>query len=365
MPGNSFGEAFRITTFGESHNKAVGLIIDGCPSGIELSEEDIQKELDRRKPGQSRVTTQRKEEDKVEILSGVFQGKTLGTAIAMVVYNKSFDSSPYEKIKFIPRPGHADFTYFAKYGIYDYRGGGRASGRETLARVAAGAVAKKILEKAGIKVLAYTKEIHGVKARSIEINESNIEEIRERVYRSIVRCYDEEAEKKMIEEIEKARKAKDSVGGIVEAIAINLPPGLGEPVFDKLDADIAKALMSIGSVKGVEIGAGFNAAKLYGSENNDEFFIENGKIKTRSNNAGGILGGISNGMPVIARAAIKPTSSIGKKQRSVNMLELKEAELEISGMHDPCIVPRAVIVCEAMLSIVLADHLLRQRLARI
>jgi len=363
MAGNTFGEAFRVTTYGESHNRAVGVIVDGCPAGLELSSEDVQRELDKRKPGQSRVTTQRAEEDKVEILSGVFGGKTLGTPIAMVVYNKSADSSPYEKIKNIPRPGHADYTFFAKYGIYDYRGGGRASGRETVGRVAGGAIAKKLLKESGIEILGYAAEIHGIKAKKIEVSE-NVGRIRKNIEKSIVRCPDLAAAEKMVAEIEKAKKKGDSVGGIIEIIATSVPPGLGEPVFDKLDGDIAKAIMGIGAVKGVEIGAGFAAADMHGSEHNDEFVIEKGKIKTKTNNAGGVLGGISTGMPIVVRAAVKPTSSIAKKQRSVNMLAMKNAELEIKGKHDPCIVPRAVPVCEAMLALVLADHLLRNRDSR-
>lgn len=365
MAGNTFGEVFRVTTFGESHNRAVGVIVDGCPAGLELSSTDVQRELDKRKPGQSKVTTQRAEEDKVEILSGVFDGKTLGTPIAMVVHNKGADSSPYEKIKNIPRPGHADYTFFAKYGIYDYRGGGRASGRETVSRVAAGAIAKKLLKESGIEILGYAAEIHGVKAKGVEINEKNVEKARKNIEKSIVRCPDSSASEKMIAEIEKARKKGDSVGGIIETIALGVPHGLGEPVFDKLDGDIAKAIMSIGAVKGVEIGAGFAAANMLGSEHNDEFLIEKGKIKTKTNNAGGILGGISTGMPIVVKAAVKPTSSISKKQKSVNMLSLKNAELEIKGKHDPCIVPRAVPVCEAMLALVLADHLLRNRASRV
>jgi len=364
MAGNTFGEAFRVTTFGESHNRAVGVIVDGCPAGLELSEKDIQEELDKRKPGQSKVTTQRMEEDKVEILSGVFGGKTLGTPIAMVVYNKDADSSPYEKIKNIPRPGHADYTFFAKYGIYDHRGGGRASGRETIGRVAAGAIARKLLRQNGIEILGYTIEIHGIQAKKVEVSE-NVGRIRKNIEKSIVRCPDLDASEKMVAEIEKAKKKGDSVGGIIEIIATSVPPGLGEPVFDKLDGDIAKAIMGIGAVKGVEIGAGFAAARMLGSEHNDEFLIQKGKIKTKTNNAGGILGGISTGMPIVVRAAVKPTSSIAKKQKSVDMLAMKNAELEIKGKHDPCIVPRAVPVCEAMLALVLADHLLRNRASRV
>ncbi len=354
MAGNTFGKKFRVTTFGESHGRAVGVIVDGCPPGLELSEEDVQRELDRRRPGQSKITTQRKEEDKVEILSGVFEGKTLGTPIAMVVYNRDIDSSPYYELRNKPRPGHADLTYFLKYKHYDFRGGGRASGRETLARVAAGAIAKKLLEKINVEILAHTIEIHGIKAREL-----SIAEIRKNAEKSLVRCADLETAKKMEEEIIKAKKEGDSVGGVIELIALNVPPGLGEPVFDKLDADIGKAMLSIGAVKGVEIGLGFGFARKKGSEVKDELYLSEGKIKTYSNNAGGILGGISNGMPIVVRVAVKPTPSIAKPQRTVDLKKKEEVTIEIKGRHDPCIVPRVLVVCEAMLALVLVDHALR------
>ena len=356
MPGNTFGKSFRITTFGESHGTAVGVVIDGCPSGLELSEEDIQKELDRRKPGQSEVTTQRKEEDKITILSGVFDGKTTGAPIAMIAHNKDADSAPYLEFINKPRPSHGDFAYREKYGHYDWRGGGRYSGRETLARVAAGAVAKKLLEKMSIEILAHTVSVKDIKAEDV-----SIEDIRQNTEKNPVRCADLKAAEEMEVEIQNAREKGDSVGGIVELIALNVPSGLGEPVFDKLDADIAKALMSVGAIKGVEIGSGFGAAAMEGSENNDPFIIENGTVKTQANNSGGIQAGISNGMPIVARAAVKPTSSISKKQETVDLEKMKNASIEITGRHDPCIVPRVLPVLEAMLALVLVDHVMRNR----
>ncbi len=357
MVGNTFGYVFRLTSYGESHGKAVGCIIDGCPANLELSEEDIQRELDRRKPG-GKLASKRKEEDKVTILSGVFDGKTLGTPISIIVENRDVDSKPYEAIKHVFRPGHADYTYYAKYGIRDWRGGGRASARETVARVAAGAIAKKILDKFGIKVVGYTKEIGGI---SCNISGFSIDEIHEKAEKSVVRCPDEEKSKLMEELIAKAIKEKDSVGGIVEVIAKNVPAGIGEPVFLKLDAYLAFAVMSIPAVKGIEIGAGFKVAKMRGSENNDSIIVRDGKVAFETNNAGGILGGISNGDEIIIRAAIKPTPSISKPQRTVNV-NLKEEVVEIKGRHDPCIVPRAVPVVEAMVSLVIVDLMLLQGL---
>lgn len=357
MSGNTFGKSFRITTFGESHGTAVGVVIDGCPSGLELSEEDIQKELDRRKPGQSEVTTQRKEEDKITILSGVFEGKTTGAPIAMVAHNKDADTAPYLEFINRPRPSHGDFAYREKYGHYDWRGGGRYSGRETLARVAAGAVAKKLLEKMNVEILAHTVSVKNVKAEDV-----SIEDIRQNTGKNPVRCADLEAAEKMEAEIQNAREKGDSVGGVIELIALNVPSGLGEPVFDKLDADIAKALMSVGAIKGVEIGSGFGAAFTEGSENNDPFIIEDGTVKTQTNNSGGVQAGISNGMPIVARAAVKPTSSISKKQETVDLEKMENTTMEITGRHDPCIVPRVLPVLEAMLALVLADHALRSGL---
>ncbi|HBA26190.1 MAG TPA: chorismate synthase [Nitrospinae bacterium] len=349
MAGNSFGKIFKVTTWGESHGKALGVIIDGCPPMIELQEEDIQIELDRRMPGNSDVTSPRKETDSVEILSGVFEGKTTGAPISLLIKNIDVDSSKYEKIKSIFRPGHADYTYFVKYGIRDYRGGGRSSGRETVGRVAAGAVAKKILKKRGIRVTGYTKQIGDITASVIDLNE---------IEKNDVRCPDKSAAKQMIERIKEVRKDGDSVGGIVEVIVSGVPAGLGEPVFDKLSADIAKALMSIGAVKGVEIGAGFKSALLLGSQNNDEMYTKDGKVKFRTNNSGGILGGISNGDDIVIRIAVKPTASISKIQKSVD-INNSERGIKVEGRHDPCICPRIVPVAEAMMAIVITDHLLR------
>jgi len=352
MASNSLGDIFRITTFGESHGKAIGAVIDGCPANIEISEEDIQKELDRRRPGQSEVTSARKEEDKAEILSGIFEGRTTGAPIAIIIFNKNADSSGYEKIKDLLRPGHANFTYLKKYGIFDYRGGGRSSGRETANWVSGGAVAKKILAEKGIKVAAYTKEIGGIKAEEFDIKE---------IDRNDVRCPDKDAASKMADKILEAKNDGDSIGGIIEVTADNVPAGLGDPVFNKLDAEIAKALMTINGVKGVEIGAGFEAAKMKGSECNDAFAKEGEKIITKTNNSGGILGGISNGMPITARIAVKPTSSIGKEQETTD-LEGNAAKIKVEGKHDPCLVPRAVPVVEAMMALVLVNAYLRQKI---
>ncbi len=343
-----------MATYGESHGRGVGVIVEGCPSGLVLTEEDIQSELDRRRPGQSGVTTERREADKVSILSGVFEGKTVGTPIGMLVHNEDVDSSSYEELKDKPRPNHADFTYQAKYGHFDWRGGGRASGRETVARVAAGAIAKKLLASINVEVLGHSQEIAGISAGTITPNDiRNFGEI------NPVRCADSSVAGKMEEAILNAKKANDSVGGIIELIALNVPVGLGEPVFDKLDADIAKALVSIGAVKGVEIGAGFEASKRKGSENNDAFYMDEETVKTKTNNSGGILGGISNGMPIVVRAAVKPTSSIGLEQDTVDLATLEDAKITVKGRHDPCIVPRVLPVCESMLAIVLADHAIR------
>lgn len=354
MSGNTFGKIFKVTTWGESHGEAIGVVVDGCPAGLELSEADIQRELDRRKPGVSEITTERKEADEVKILSGVFGGITLGTPISMLVWNKDVDSSPYEPLKDIARPGQADFAYQMKYGIRDYRGGGRASARETVARVAAGAIAKRILTIHNIQILGHVVEVGRIRAREVEL-----EEIRRNAERNAVRCADSEAARRMEEFIKEVKAEGDSVGGIVEVIATDAPAGLGEPVFDKLDAELAKALMSIGAVKGVEIGAGFEAARMKGSEMNDKFIIKEGGVRTETNNAGGILGGISTGEPIICRIAAKPTPSISKLQRSVDMDKMEEVEIRIKGRHDPCICPRIVPVAEAMVALVLVDYLMR------
>ncbi|MBN2014625.1 MAG: chorismate synthase [Candidatus Altiarchaeota archaeon] len=349
---NSYGRFFRVTSFGESHGYGIGCVVDGCPSGLALSREDIQVELDKRRPGQSPTASERREEDRVEVLSGVFEGRTTGTPISLLIRNVDVDSSKYEALKNTPRPGHADYTWRMKFGWVDLRGGGRASGRETASRVAAGAVAKKLLSKYGIEVVAYSKEIAGIKAEGFKAD--NPGKLRKLIDSSPVKAPARGED--MLEAILAAKQEKDSVGGIIEAVAFGVPPGLGEPVFDKLDADIAKALLSIPSVKGVEFGAGFGFSRMRGSEANDAFILRDGRVQTETNRCGGFLGGISNGMQLVVRAAVKPTSSIGKKQASVDLEKMKETVLEVGGRHDPCIVPRAVPVVEAMLSIVLADH---------
>ena len=352
--GNTFGKAFSITTWGESHGPAVGVVIDGCPPGLKLTEADIQHDLDRRRPGQSEVSTPRTEEDKIEILSGVFQGKTTGTPIAMLVRNRDSDSSKYDIIKDTPRPGHADFTYQMKYGIRDHRGGGRSSARETVARVAAGAVAKKILAQNGIEIFAHVIELGGIKASPVLV-----EDIKKNVESNLIRCADPDAAKAMLDRVKQAKADNDSIGGVVEIIALNVPTGLGEPVFDKLDANLAGALMGIGAVKAVEIGAGLQSARMTGSQMNDPLGIEKGKVVCLSNNAGGILGGISSGWPIVCRIAVKPTPSIAQSQRTVNLANLTETEITIEGRHDPTIPPRIVPVVEAMVALVLVDHLIR------
>ncbi len=354
MSGNTFGHAFRITTWGESHGRAVGVTIDGVPAGLLLSENDIQKELDRRRPGQSDVSTPRSEADGIEILSGIFEGRTTGTPISMLVWNKDADSSAYEYLKDLPRPGHADYPYQMKYGIRDHRGGGRSSGRETIGRVAGGAIAKALLSQFGIEVIAHVTELGGVRASPV-----SFDEIRENVEKTPIRCADPEAAGKMLKLVKNARNEGDSIGGTVEIIARGIPAGIGEPVFDKLDADLAKAIMSIGAVKGFEIGAGFGCAGMRGSEMNDPFVIKDGLVVTGSNNAGGTLGGLSTGMPIVCRAAVKPTPSISRTQWTIDLSNLSETEIEISGRHDPTIPPRIVPVAEAMVAIVIADHMIR------
>lgn len=343
MSGNVFGRLFQVVTFGESHGAALGAVIDGMSAGIELSEADIQKALDRRRPGQSNVTTARNEKDRVEILSGVFEGRTTGTPIALLIRNQDQHSSDYCNIKNIFRPGHADYTYFAKYGIRDYRGGGRSSGRETVGRVAAGAVAARLLAHYGIGITGFAKSVGRIKGRIFEPDF---------IEKNIVRAADPEQAENMRQEIIAAAHNHDSVGGVVECRIYNVPVGLGNPCFDKLDAELAKALMSIGGVKGVEIGDGFDSAYRYGSENNDNMTAEG----FASNHAGGILGGISNGNTVIVRCAVKPTPSIAKLQKSVD-LNNNETDVEIHGRHDPCLVPRIVPVVEAMCAMVIADFL--------
>ncbi len=356
MAGSTFGSVLRVTTFGESHGRAVGAVIDGVRPGLPFDTRFIQRELDRRRPGQSKVTTTRQEADEVEILSGVFEGKTTGTPICLVIWNRDQRPEAYEKIKDTFRPGHAGYTYLAKYGVADYRGGGRSSGRETASRVAAGAYAKSLLFRRGIQIVAYTKEAAGIKARRIDTRE---------IERNVLRCPDREAAARMERKILKVKKEGDSVGGIVEVVVRNPPPGLGDPVFDKLEADLAKALMSIGAVKGFEVGNGFAAARLKGSENNDPLYRERrtGRIRTRTNNAGGIAGGISNGEEIILRIAVKPPSSIAKKQKTVTAAG-KATSITVEGRHDPCICPRVVPVAESMVALTLLDHLMRQELVR-
>ena len=353
--GNSFGKLFTITSFGESHGRCVGVIIDGCPAGLPITEADIQREVDRRKPGQSMAATQRTEEDRVEIFSGIFNGYTSGAPICFLIWNKDIDSSEYEKMRVLPRPGHADYTAFTKYGGFnDFRGGGRFSGRITATLVMAGAVAKKLLNLIGIEVLAHTVEIGGIKAEP-----KGFDEIRENVKKNSVKCADLKAAESMVREIEKVKEESDSIGGIIEGVALNIPIGLGEPLFDTLDGDLAKALFAIPAVKGVEFGSGFSVAGKRGSENNDPFIIKNGKIATATNNAGGILGGISNGMPIVVRVVIKPTSSIAKSQETVNIKNMESVSLAVKGRHDVCIVPRAVAVIESMMAVTLCDFAMR------
>ncbi len=356
MSSNSIGKAFVLTCFGESHGKCVGAVIDGCPAGLPLSEKDIQVELDKRKPGASSVTSARWEEDKAEILSGIFNGFTTGAPICVIVRNRDIDSKPYELIKDKPRPGHADYPARLRYGEFnDYRGGGRFSGRITVAYTVAGAIAKKLLKTINVEVLAHTVQIGSVKlSRKV-----TYEDIRKNVYENSVRCADPETASAMENEILKVMREGDSVGGIVECVALGVPAGLGNPIFDSLDADLAKILFNIPAVKGVEFGAGFHAASLKGSENNDQFTIKEGKVVTLTNNAGGIIGGLSTGMPIVIRIAFKPTPSIAKKQKTVDLAKKRDVEIELSGRHDPCIVPRAVPVVEACVALVLVDHAIR------
>ncbi len=357
MAGNTFGHLFRITTFGESHGGAVGVVVDGCPPNLEISKQEIQKELDRRKPGQSSITSPRKEQDEIHILSGVFEGKTTGTPILLLAFNKDAKPEDYLKLKEIFRPGHADYTFIKKYGIRDWRGSGRASARETLGRVAAGAIAKKYLkEKLNIQIISYVEQVGDIKT-NIDYNMVTAEMVES----NIVRCPDQNTAEQMIRLIENVRDEGDSVGGVIKGVIKNVPVGLGEPVFDKLPADLAKAMLSINATKGFEFGSGFEGIKMRGSEHNDQFIKDNkGKIKTKTNNSGGTLGGISNGETIHFRLAIKPVSTIKKKQKTIN-IENKEVELEASGRHDPCVLPRAVPIVDAMSALVIMDHYLRHK----
>jgi chorismate synthase len=357
MAGNSFGQLFRIITFGESHGGGVGAVVDGCPPNLEISEKDIQKELDRRRPGQSSITTPRKETDTIHILSGVFDGKTTGTPIMLLAYNEDIRPEDYGNLIETYRPGHADYTYETKYGIRDFRGSGRASARETLARVAAGAIAKKYLkEKYGVEFLSFVERVGDIES-SVDLDTVTNEQIEA----NIVRCPDGLAVDKMIALIESVRKEGDSIGGVIRGLIRNAPAGLGEPVFDKIPADLAKAMMSINATKGFEFGSGFAGTRLRGSEHNDEFYAaENGKIRTKKNNAGGTLGGITTGENIYFRVAFKPVSTIKKKQRTVNKNK-KSVELEVRGRHDPCVLSRAVPIVDAMAALVMMDHVLRDK----
>jgi chorismate synthase len=366
MSGNSFGQAFRITTAGESHGPGNVVIIDGCPPGIALSEDDLRVDLGRRRPGQSHIVTQRKEADEPEILAGVFEGRTTGTSIAILVRNTDQKSKDYSDIKDKYRPGHADYTYDQKYGFRDYRGGGRSSARETVSRVAAGVVAKKLIAQAfGGKVVGYVTQVGHVVAEVGDPAAVTLEQVETLPSGepNIVRCPVPERAAEMVSLIEDMRKAQDSIGGVSEIVASGVPAGLGEPVFDKLKADLAKALFSLPAVVGVEYGAGFRVAALRGSEHNDLFTAQSGAVSTLTNRHGGMLGGISSGMPIVVRAAIKPTSSLPLEQATVTQ-QGEATTLRTKGRHDPCLLPRFVPIGEAMVAIVLADHYLRQRAQR-
>jgi chorismate synthase len=354
--GNTFGQLFRVTTFGESHGGGLGVVIDGCPPRIGISEADVQRELDRRRPGQSKLTTQRKEEDRCEILSGVFEGKTLGTPIAILVRNKDARPKDYADLAKAFRPSHADFTYEAKYGIRNWQGGGRASARETIGRVAAGAIARKVLAKfyPKIDIVAYVTQVHEVSAK---VEKWKVK--RQDVDANIVRCPDKAVAKTMMQLIEEVRDRGDSLGGAIECVVRNAPAGLGEPVFDKLEADLAKAMLSLPATKGFEIGSGFSATRLRGSEHNDAFEMRDGAVHTLTNFSGGIQGGISNGEEIYFRVAFKPPATIAREQKTVTASH-KQTTLVARGRHDPCVLPRAVPMVEAMTALVLCDHALRQ-----
>ena len=355
---NSYGKLFRITTFGESHGQAIGVIIDGCPAGLEIDEAFVQSELDRRKPGQSKITTQRKEDDTFNILSGVFEGKSTGAPIAIVIENKDQRNKDYSHIESSFRPSHADYTYAKKYGHRDYRGGGRSSARETAARVAAGAVAKLLLQKHSIQIQAYVSCVGDIKAPAhTQLNLNNTED-------SIVRCPHPATAEKMIALIDQTRLNRDTIGGVVTCVIKNAPVGLGEPVFDKLHAELGKAMLSINAVKGFEYGSGFEGTKLNGSQHNDEFVNESGKIRTKTNYSGGIQGGISNGEDIYFNVAFKPVATIMQDQQSVDA-DGNEITVSGKGRHDPCVVPRAVPIVESMAALVVADFLLRAKVSRI
>ncbi|MEZ5036637.1 MAG: chorismate synthase [Chitinophagales bacterium] len=356
MAGNSFGEIFRITTFGESHGVALGVVIDGCPAGIEMDTAFLQNELDRRKPGQSSIVTQRKENDEFEILSGVFEGKTQGTPIGIIIRNEDQKSKDYDHIKNAFRPSHADFTYQEKYGTRDYRGGGRSSARETAARVVAAGIAKLVLRQYGIQIQAYVSKVGHLQLEKnyTELDLSNTEN-------NIVRCPDNNMAEQMIEYIKQIRKEGDTIGGIVSCVIQGVPVGLGEPVFDKLHADLGKAMLSINACKGFEYGSGFAGLNLKGSQHNDLFYKENDTVKTKTNYSGGIQGGISNGMDIYFNTAFKPVATIMRDQVSIDT-EGNEAIVSGKGRHDPCVLPRAVPIVEAMAALVIVDHLLRNKI---
>lgn len=353
--GNSFGRIFRISTFGESHGLGLGVVIEGCPAGLPIDEEFIRNEMQRRKPGQSKITTQRKEEDEFQILSGVFEGKSTGTPIGLVIMNTDQKSKDYSHISDKFRPSHADYTYFEKYGIRDYRGGGRSSARETAARVAGGAIAKMLLKHYGVSIQAYVSQVGDMKMEKSyqELDLSQTEE-------NIVRCPDPEMAEKMIEYIDEVRKNRDTVGGIVSCVAKGVPPGLGEPVFDRLHAELGKAMLSINAVKGFEYGSGFEGVKMRGSDHNDAYYQDGDRVRTRTNNSGGIQGGISNGEDIYFNVAFKPVATIMQDQESVNEAG-ESVTVSGKGRHDPCVVPRAVPIVEAMAALVLADYLLISR----
>lgn len=354
--GNTFGQMFRVTTWGESHGDAVGVAVDGCPPRLALSEQDIQRELDRRRPGQSEISTQRKEGDQAQILSGVFEGETLGTPILIGVWNQDARGKDYEHMRRVYRPSHADYTYDAKFGIRNWKGGGRASARETIGRVAAGAIAKKLLAgEYGVEIVGYVKQVWRL-AADVDPDRVSAADVEA----NIARCPDQDMAERMIERIKQARKDGDSLGGVVECVARGVPAGLGEPVFDKLEADLAKSVLSMPACKGFEVGSGFGGTLLTGSQHNDPFYSEGGRIRTRTNNSGGIQGGISNGENIVIRAAFKPTATIMREQDTVDV-DGNEVSLQGRGRHDPCVLPRAVPIVESMMALALADHALRQR----
>lgn len=361
MGSNSFGQIFRITTFGESHGKAIGVVIDGCPAGLELSEDDLTHDLSRRAPGKSPFTTPRKEEDQPEILSGIFEGKTTGAPIAIVIRNRDSDSSKYAPIKDLYRPGHANFTYLEKYGIFDWRGGGRSSARETACRVAAGAIARKLLRHWNIEIIAYMTQIGTVKA-AVDVNSVTEHEVND----SPIYCPDHKATENIIKELQTAMDEGDSLGGIIEVVARNVPVGLGDPVYEKIEANLANAMMSLPATKGFEVGSGFAAASMKGSEHNDRFVNDKTGVHTDTNHAGGTLGGITTGMPLVCRVAFKPTSSIKIKQQTVDSKgHAATFQLPEGSRHDPCVAIRAVPIVEAMTALVLVDAVLINRTVRL